>query len=153
MTLAAWQGCDLDDLWVRPVCLRSIWTANTPLPPIAAAIASPVAYAPSPRRGARFACGFSPCPLGGMAGFRKGAKCEVFEWRSDDTAVVAAGRAKLLERKMAAVGHKTAVLWEKQEDLPDGVRLVWRKPVTHAAGYAWFCRNSGELVRSVLVGG
>ena len=88
-----------------------------------------------------------------MARFRHGGKCEVFEWRSDDTAVVTAGRAKLLERKMAAVGHKTAVLWEHQEDLPDGVRLVWREPVTYAAGYAWFIRTLGQLVRSVRVSG
>ena len=135
------------------MCPRSILTANTALPPFAAAIASLVAYTLSPRRGPRFACGFSPRPLGGMAGFRKDSKCEVFEWRSDDTAVLAAGRSKLLERKMAAVGHKTAVFWEKQEDLPDGVRLFWREPCSYAAGYAWFVRNLGLLVRSVLVGG
>ena len=112
---------------------------HPPLLPLATAIAS--------------AAALSPCPMAALPRFRHGGKCAVFEWRSDDTAVLAAGRAKLLERKLAAVGHKTAVLWESQEDLPDGVRLEWRQPVTYAAGYGWFARTLGDLVRSVLVGG
>ena len=51
------------------------------------------------------------------------------------------------------VGHKTAVLWEKLEDLPDGVRLAWRQAVGYEAGYAWFARTLGDLVRSVSDGG
>ena len=91
--------------------------------------------------------------MAGPVRFRHGGKCEVFEWRTDDTAVLAAGRAKLLERQLASVGHKTAVLWEKLEDLPDGVRLVWRQAVGYEAGYAWFVRTLGDLVRSVSDGG
>ena len=83
-----------------------------------------------------------------MAGalFRQQSLFEFFEWTTDDAAVLAAGRAKILERRLAAGGHKTAIDWDDLTQLPAGVRLRWRTPCKYPAGYQWFTRVLGDLV-------
>lgn len=87
---------------------------------------------------------------GSAAAFRRDAEYDAFEWRSNDAAVVQAGRQKLMQLKLSAFGQRSAVVWANLELLPDGVRLPWRKPSKYHAGYAWFSRNLGDLVPLVL---